>query len=114
MERSVKTMGFRFKDADFLSKSGVEFAGGSQYDFTYLERFVVYNYLNRSKVFYKMLDKLTGKVSLVCESDEVLPQKYLRRILNNAYNAAKYTGIRVSCDHQLNGLCEHRLICPEV
>lgn len=113
MGRFVKTMGFSFKDADFLSKSGVEFAGGSQYDFTYMERFIVYNYLNHNKVFYKMLDKLTGKVSLVSEADGVIQQKHLRKILDKAYNAAKYTGVRVFYDYRLGDGATLSLVCQE-
>lgn len=93
MERSIKKVGFSEKDRKFLRNSKVENAEVSQYDFTYMERFVVYHHRENGKVFYKMLDMTHNRVSLVCKSDSVLP---VDTLVSKAYNAAKYTGLRFS------------------
>lgn len=95
MERSIKKVGFSEKDRKSLRSSKVENAEISQYDFTYMERFIVYHYQSRGKVFYKMLDMVHSKVSLVCESSSAIP---VERLVSKAYNAAKYTGLRFSVD----------------
>lgn len=97
MERSIKKVGFSEKDRKFLRNSKVENAEVSQYDFTYMERFVVYHHLENGKVFYKMLDMTHNRVSLVCKSDFVLS---VDALVSKAYNAAKYTGLRFSREHR--------------
>lgn len=96
MERSIKKVGFSEKDRKSLRNSKVENAEVSQYDFTYMERFVVYHHLENGKVFYKMLDMTHNRVSLVCKSDAVLS---VGALVSKAYNAAKYTGLRFSREY---------------
>lgn len=93
MGRFIKKVGFSEKDRKLLRNSKVENTEVSQYDFTYMERFVIYHHRENGKVFYKMLDMVHNRVSLVCKSDGVLS---VDTLVSKAYNAAKYTGLRFS------------------